>query len=133
MAQQFMPMMVMAMMLSSSASCVLSFMGGSGGSGGFWGGFTRGITNPVGAINDLDAARRCSEEGDCGLEEADSSQYCQAYCGNCSQADFEKWASSGHVASAADAKALCKGNKSKYSGSQTIWDAVMDKTSGSCC
>jgi hypothetical protein len=118
---------------SSFAILILNGLFGGSGSGGFIGGFTRGITNPVGAINDLDAARRCSEEGDCGLEEANSSQYCEAYCGNCSQADFEKWASSEYIASAADAKALCKGNKSKYSGSQTTWDAVMDKTSGSCC
>ena len=118
---------------SSFAILILNGLFGGSGSGGFIGGFTRGITNPVGAINDLDAARRCSEEGDCGLEEANSSQYCEIYCGNCSRADFEKWASSGHVASAADAEALCKGNKSRYSGSQTTWDAVMDKTSGSCC
>src|SRR6056300_1467517 len=118
---------------SSFAILILNGLFGGSGSGGFIGGFTRGITNPVGAINDLDAARRCSEEGDCGLEEADSSQYCQAYCGNCSQADFEKWASSEYIASAADARALCEGNKSGYSGSQTAWDSVMDKTSGGCC
>ena len=129
----FTPILV-AMMLSSSASCVLFVMNSSGGgSGGFLGGFTRGITNPIGAINDLDAARRCSEKGDCGLHEADSSQYCKGYCGSCSEADFEKWASSGNVASAADARALCEGNKSGFSGSQTTWDAFMDKTSGKCC
>jgi len=122
--------------LCCSSSCaipILNGLFGSSGSGGFIGGFTRGITNPIGAINDLDAARRCSEEGDCGLKEADSSQYCQAYCGECSEADFEEWANSEYIASVADARALCEGNKSGYSGSQTTWDAVMDKTSGSCC
>jgi hypothetical protein len=131
MAQQFMPMMVMAMMLSSSASCVLSFMGGSGGSGGFWGGFTSGLMNPIGGVSDL--FNLAVNGTGSGMNEADSSQYCQAYCGNCSQADFEKWASSEYIASAADARALCEGNKSGYSGSQTAWDSVMDKTSGGCC
>src|SRR6056300_1308063 len=117
---------------SSSAIPILNgIFGGSGGSGGFWGGFTSGLMNRVGGVSDL--FNLAANGTGSGLDEADSSQYCEGYCGNCSEADFEKWASSGHIASAADARVLCEGNKSEYSGSQATWDAVMDKTSGSCC
>ena len=129
MSNQLLPIMLMMMMMSSSSSCVLYFMGGLGGSGGFLGGFTSALTNPFGSASDLFNLAVNGHKG----QEASPSEYCEIYCGNCSEADFEKWVSSGHVASAADARALCEGNRSNFSGSQDLWDAVMDKTSGGCC
>jgi hypothetical protein len=128
-------LIIILLALCCSSSCAIPILNGlfgsSGGSGGFWGGFTSGLMNPVGGVSDL--FNLAVNGTGSGLKEADSSQYCQAYCGECSEADFEEWGNSEYIASAADARALCEGNKSGYSGSQTAWDAVMDKTSGGCC
>jgi len=93
MAQQFMPMMVMAMMLSSSASCVLSFMGGSGGSGGFWGGFTSGLMNPIGGVSDL--FNLAVNGTGSGMTAAGKDTECPMKCGNCSQAHYDNIESRG--------------------------------------
>ena len=128
--KDFTPIIV-AMMLSSSASCVLSVMNSSGGgSGGFWGGFTSGLMNPFGGVNDLfNLATKGSGHT---LKEASAAQYCEVICGDCSQTRYNTMAQADWISSAEEAKAICTGNRSGFTGSQSDWDAFMARN-GTCC
>lgn len=125
------PMMMMMMMLSSSASCVLSFMRSSGESGGFWGGVTSTLTNPVGGVTDL--FNLATKGTGHTLKKAPRGALCGTICGDCSQAKFNELGNSEHIASAADAEAICTGNRSNFSGTQAHWDNYMEKVGSNCC
>jgi hypothetical protein len=102
--------LVVALLLCSFVSCVLSMVGGGGGKGGFEGGFWRGLTNPVGAASDLIDLMQGKKPGNT-MQQAGSETECNIKCGG--SAGCEK-ARADHAAGAipaerADYWAWCSG------------------------
>jgi hypothetical protein len=117
---------------SSFAIPILNgIFGGSGGSGGFWGGFTGGLTNPVGGASDL--FNLATKGTGHTLKRGPRGSLCGTICGNCSQAKYAELGNSQHISSAAEAKAICTGNRSNFSGPQAHWDNYMEKVGPNCC
>ena len=96
------------------------------GGGGFGGGFVKGVTDPVGATNDLvDAA-----QGKTGLSEASSEQECQIKCGDAASCSMGKRdAAAGKIpAGREDMWAWCSGNPTS-----TMKTTSKDKFGTACC
>ena len=78
-----MPIIVLFMLMCSScSSCISSTqmgLGGLGSGGGFAGGFFKGVTDPVGATNDLVNAAQGKNPG---ISEASPQQECKIKCGD---------------------------------------------------
>ena len=115
MAQMMVPLAICCAAVSSS-SLAMQFMGG-------------GLMKPFRDIFNLATNGQNSGE----RSEASASEYCELNCGDCSQAKYDYLGGSTWVASAAEAEAICKANRSGYSGSQADWDVLMGKFGGACC
>jgi hypothetical protein len=124
---------VLAALCCSSSFAVPILMGllGGSGSGGFMGGFMSGITNPVGGA--VDVFNLATKGTGHTLKEAPRGSLCETICGDCSPAKFQQLGNSPHIASATDAEAICKGNRSRFSGPQAHWDNYMKKVGNKCC
>ena len=116
---------------SSFAVPVLKGLLSGSDSGGFMGGFMSGITNPVGGATDV--FNLATKGTGHTMKEAPVGALCENICGNCSPAKFQELGKSPHIASAADAEAICKGNRSGFSGPQAHWDNFTKKVGTNCC
>ena len=64
-------------------------------------------------------------------------EHCEHICGDCSPTQFqhivnnsEEWEK---IESVDDAEAICKGNRSNFTGTQTNWDKYINRIGPNCC
>ena len=104
--------------------------GGGGGSGGFFGGLMAGLNDPIGGFRDL---MNLAEGKGGTMQLAPAGHSCESWCGDCSQADYDRMHASAPEQSASDFKAICENNRSAYSDTQAHWDVQIHKVGTNCC
>ena len=104
--------------------------GGGGGSGGFMGGLMDGLNDPIGGFGDL---MNLIDGSGGTMQLAPAGHSCESWCGDCSQADYDRMHASAPEQSASDFKAICENNRSAYSDTQAHWDVQIHKVGTNCC
>jgi hypothetical protein len=104
--------------------------GGGGGSGGFFGGLMDGLNDPIGGFGDL---MNLIDGSGGTMQLAPAGHSCESWCGDCSQADYDRMHASAPEQSASDFKAICENNRSAYSDTQAHWDVQIHKVGTNCC
>ena len=108
MAQMMMPLILCCAVVSSS-SFAMQFMGGGLG-------------------NLFDTSKLTGT-----MKQAPAGGLCKSWCGDCSQASYDKMHAIAPEQSASDFKAVCENNRSAYSGTQAHWDTQIRKAGTNCC
>lgn len=108
MAQMMMPLILCCAVVSSS-SFAMQFMGG--GLGNLF-----DTSKLTGTMNNSAQGPNCND-----------------YCRGCSETDFQELGEFKWVGSFENAKAMCTGNKSEFSGNNQSWNKYMEKIGTKCC
>ena len=108
MAQMMMPLILCCAVVSSS-SLARQFMGGGLG-------------------NLFDTSKLTGT-----MKQAPAGGLCKSWCGDCSQASYDKMHAIAPEQSASDFKAVCENNRSAYSDTQAHWDVQIHKVGTNCC
>ena len=67
------------------------------------------------------------------MKQAPAGALCKGFCGDCSQAKYDKMHAGFPEEPASNFKAVCENNRSAYSGTQAHWDTQIRKAGTNCC